>query len=211
VAKNEILLRNNSSFNADYVELFGQPIRKGKTNKTEDDGTGERARFEAALRNMGSSSYILLDPDDEVDFVEAKSGTGNQAYENFEQRLQKGISKVLLGHADALDSTPGKLGSQGKDEDGAGKALRDTEVTDCRFLEYIINSQVLPKLRHIGLPVPIGTTFRFKNDKERQAHREQEDAANLATAQVALTMKNAGLKMDAGYFEERTGIPAGEE
>ena len=210
VAKNEILLRNNSAFNADYVELFGQPIRKGTTHKTEDDGTGERARFEAALRNMGSSPYIILDPEDEVDFIEAKSGVGNQAYDNFEQRLQKGISKVLLGHADALDSTPGKLGSQGKDMDGAGKALRDTEVTDCRFLEYVINSQVLPKLRHIGLPVPLGTLFRFKNDKERQAHRELEDASNLATAQVALTMKNAGLKMDARYFEERTGIPAKE-
>ena len=210
VAKNEILLRNNTAYNADYVELFGQPLRKGKTYKTEDDGTGERARFEAALRNMGSSAYIILDPQDDVELVEMRHGTGNQTYENFEQRLQKGISKILLGHADALDSTPGKLGTQGKDDDGVGKALRNTEITDCRFLEYIINSQVLPKLRNIGLHVPIGMQFRFKNDRERQAHREREDSANLATAQVALTMKNAGLKMDAAYFEQRTGIPVEE-
>ena len=30
----------------------------------------------------------------------------------------------------------------------------------------------------------------------------------MQTAQIALTMKNAGLKMDAAYFTERTGIPA---
>lgn len=208
VAKNEILLRNNTGFNADYIEMFGQPLRKGKTTKSEDDPNGERARFEQALKSMGSSAYIILDPDDDVELVEAKSsGRGNEVYSNFEERLQKGISKVLLGHADALESTPGKLGQQGGEDDGVGKALREIETTDVRFLEYIINDQVLPKLIAIGIKIPLGLQLKFKNNEEKHEDREREDASNKATSDIAKTMKEAGLAMDAKYFTERTGIP----
>lgn len=208
VAKNEIYLRNNLSFNADYIELFGQPLRKGTTTKSEEDGTGERARFEQALRSMGSSSYIILDPEDDVEFIKGEgAGRGNEVYDNIEQRLQKGISKVLLGHADAMESTPGKLGNQGKDDDGVGKALRAIETTDVRFLEAIINDQVLPKIIALGVKIPLGLKFKFKNNEEKQELREREDASNLITSNIAVQMKTAGLKMDAKYFEERTGIP----
>jgi hypothetical protein len=58
--------------------------------------------------------------------------------------------------------------------------------------------------------LPENIRFEYKNDAEKEAFRAREDASNKVTAEIAQTMKNAGLKMDAKYFEERTGIKTSE-
>ncbi len=40
----------------------------------------------------------------------------------------------------------------------------------------------------------------------QDAHRREDDG-NLITAQIAQTLKSAGLEVDAKYITERTGIP----
>ncbi len=209
IARTEILLRNNLGQNADYNEVFGQPLRKGTTTK---QGT-ERDEFETALRTMGSNPYILLDDgQDSVELVTASGGaTAYQTYENLEKRCEARISKVILGHSDALDSTPGKLGSeQGGEESPVQKALRDTQIEDAEFLQPLINEELLPRLRNLGFKIPDELHFEYVNDGEKEAFRKREDESNKVTAQIAQTMKSAGLKMSAEYFEERTGIPTEE-
>lgn len=205
----EIFLRNTLGYNGDFVELFAMPYRVGKTSKTDE---AERAELESAIQNMGSAGWAILDPMDEIEFLtNSMSGTGYTAYESLEDRCQKTVSKIILGHADAMDSTPGKLGSgQGEDESPVAKALKDKQTKDGKFVERVINGQLLPKMRLLGFKIPEGFKFVFKNDQEKEAFRERQDASNKVTAEIAQTMKNAGLKMDAKYFEERTGIVATE-
>lgn len=209
IALYEIFLRNTLGYNGDFVELFAMPYRVGKTTKTDE---GERAELESAIQNMGSAGWAILDPMDEIEFLTNNmSGTGYTAYESLEERCQKIVSKIILGHADAMDSTPGKLGSgQGEDESPVAKALKDKQTKDGKFVERIINGQLLPKMRNLGFKIPEGFSFVFKNDQEKEAFRKREDESNKLTAEIAQTMKNAGLKMDAKYFEERTGIKATE-
>jgi phage gp29-like protein len=207
IAKSEIYVRNNTGYNADYIELFGQPIRKGRTTKTEG---AERDSFELALRNMGSSAYILLDDGtDDVELVESKTtGTGWQSYEDFEKRNHQKISKVILGHADALDSVPGKLGAGNDEKSPSQLALSDKQVKDGIFVQNIINSKLLPRMRKHGFPIPINYHFEFLNDSEKEEFRRREDVSNKMTAEIAQIMSNSGMQMDAKYFTERTGIPA---
>jgi Protein of unknown function (DUF935) len=205
VAIYEIFCRNVLGFNGDAAELYGMPVRIGKTTKTNED---ERALFEQALSKMGNAGYILMDMMDEVSLVESsQSGQGFKVYENLEARCEKKISKLILGHADALDSTPGKLGATGGDDNPVTAALRDVQTVDCRFVEHVINTELLPKMRTLGFAIGEDVYFEFKNDAEREAFRSREDASNKVTAEIAQVMKNAGLQMDAAYFEERTGIP----
>lgn len=202
----EIMLRNNIGANADFIELFGQPIRKGTTTKTEE---AERAAFAQDLQNMGASAWILLDEGiDTLEIIESRSaGTGHQSYDNFESRLEKKVSKIILGHADALDSTPGKLGGgQGADESPAGQALIDKQTKDGIFVQNIVNSQLIPRMRLHGFPIPLNYHFELKNDDEKETFRRRQDNSNKVTADIAKTMKDAGMQMDAQYFEERTGI-----
>jgi Protein of unknown function (DUF935) len=215
IARYEIYLRNTLGANADFVDLFAQPYRVGKTTKTTE---AERAELEAAIQQMGSSGWALIDPMDEISFLETSmAGTGYKSYESLETRCQKVVSKIILGHSDAVDSTPGKLGAGqgGASKDGTNMdgspvqmALSDKASRDGRFIETLINDIFLPKYNAlpVDLKVPDGVRFRFKNGNEEEEMRAREDHSNLITAQIAQTMKSAGLQMDAAYFEERTGI-----
>lgn len=205
VAYYEIFLRNNMGYNADFIEMFNQPIRVGKTTKTEED---ERAEFEGLLRDMGSNAYMLLDDGvDSVELIESKNtGTAWQSYENFEQRLEKKISKLILGHADALDSIPGKLGGGDGEQSPASQALNDKQVKDGVFVQNVVNNKLIPRMRNLGFPIPLDYHFEFVNDAEKEEFRRREDNSNKVTAEIAQTMKNAGLQMDPVYFQERTGI-----
>lgn len=196
----EIFLRNILGYNGDFVELYSQPYRVGKTDKTEGP---ERDELERALRDMGSSGYAIIDPVDEIDFLEtALGGTGYKGYESLESRCEAKVSKVILGHASAIDSTPGKLGNPQDVE----KALEETGQVDQRFFMDYMNETFIDKLRILGFDIPFGTEFKFKNDKEAQEHETAENTMNLAVAEIAKTMKDAGMEMDENYFTDRTGI-----
>ena len=205
IARTEILLRNNLGQNADYNEVFGQPIRKATTTKQDS----ERDVLEEALRTMGSNPYIILDDGaDTLELVTQGGGaTAYMTYENLEKRCEAKISKVILGHADALDSTPGKLGSVEGEKSPAMIALMDTQSEDADFLQPIINEELIPRMRELGIGIPDNLHFEYENDDEKESFRAKEDQSNKVTAEIAQTMNSAGLLMDAKYFEERTGIP----
>lgn len=206
VAFYEIIARNVITQNVDATEMYGMPIRVGKTNKTME--SGERQIFEQMLANMGSSGWMLMDPTgDEVDLMESKSlGNGYKIYESLEKRCESKISKIILGHADTMDSIPGKLGAQDQADSPVNKALRDTATNDMNDLMDVTNNQLAPKLKALGFVIPDGITFQFDNNEETQAVRIAEDKANLSTAQVFQSIKTAGGDPDWDYFSGRTGI-----
>lgn len=197
----EIIIRNNMGYNATALELFGQPMRVGKTTKTDDY---ERSTFFQSLLDMGSNAAILLDPNDEIELVEAQTSSGkNMGFANLEERCEKKISKIVLGHADAMDSTQGKLGG----EDSSLEAIEQIEKADTKWLEEQINTKVLPKLINLGLQIPVGSTFCFKNDKEMLEAQSRKDDESMKLADIALKLKNAGMEVDPSWILERTGIP----
>lgn len=198
VAIYQIFLRNLLGFNGDFLELFGQPIRVGRTSKIEE---AERGAFYEALRDMGSAGFILLDElGDNIELIESSSiGNSYKAYENFELRLQKLISKLLLGHADAMDSVAGKLGASQGEDSPTYQALEDTQSNDGNFIIDVINSSLFPKLRKLGFALPEGLIFRFTNDSELHEKTER-------LTEMAVKIKSAGLQMDKAYYEENTNI-----
>jgi phage gp29-like protein len=207
VAMYEIICRNLIGANATAAELFGMPLRHGKTDKTEEE---EREAFANSLAAMGSAGWVVTDLMDEIELIQNSTGsTGYQIYENLEKRCEAKISKLILGHADALDSVPGKLGNDGRDSP-AQEALKEIKVSDGNVIENLINNQIIPKLRKIGFGIPEGAVFCYSNNDEKEEQRARVDASNKITAEIAQIMTSGGLKMDPKYFEERTGIPTTE-
>jgi hypothetical protein len=207
IAPYEIFLRNNLSYNSDFNEVFNQPLKKGKTAKTEER---ERQAFFDDMRAMGSMAAILLDEGDEIDFVESKNvGSSYRSFESFELRMQRLINKIILGHADAMDSIPGNLGSQQGDEKSPiSEALNQIQTIDGRFVENSINSQLIPRMRKLGFKIPLNIHLEYKNDAEKNDQREKEDENNQKTINIAVAMQTSGIgTMDVDYFTERTGIP----
>ena len=204
VAVYEIFCRNVLGFNGDFVERFSMPYVHAKTTKPSD----ERDDLEATVANMGANGYAITDPQDDIEFLEAAlAGTGWNGYDNLEKRCEDKISKLILGHSDALDSTPGKLGAdQGGDESPVQKALSEQQIKDGRMCERVCNTLLFPKLHNIG-QMPKGIKLVFLNDDEVQETVERENLNAQGLANVGVAMKNAGLAMDPAYFQKQTGIP----
>lgn len=215
VALYGIYLRNNLSDNATFNELFSMPLRHIKT--TSEYGSEDYNMLERFMGEQASRPYLITGAQEELEYVESKSGTGFQSYENLEMRCQAMISKILLGHADALDSKSTALGggTGGKktiDEDNTpeGKALLEIEKTQDDFVLNVLNDTVKAKLIKLKFPIPADCCFYTTNDKEEFELRKKKDAANLVTATVWQTAKQGGLKLSAKAFTEITGIEAEE-
>ena len=205
VALFAILMRNNLKFNADFVEMFAQPIRWLKTNKTDES---ERAMAEISLQNMGSNAYVITDKEDEMQLLQNSSaGNGWESYANLEERCKKAITAVILGHEDCMSGTPGKLGSQ---QDGnnspANKAMREIETEQDKWLCSIINDNVLPKLRNLGFPIPKDVVYGYQNNDELNEVTDLENKRKSEFANIIETLTRAGYKVDEKYVSEQLGM-----
>jgi hypothetical protein len=196
----EIFLRNLMGFNADYIEVNIAPFRQIKTNKTSED---ERGMLEQVARDMGSSGYAVTDMLDEIVFHSSGgSGTGYNAYDLFEKRLEAKIYQLVLGHADAMISIPGKLGNEGE-ESPAAVALADKQSKDASFILPLVNQVLFTAMRNLGFKIADGVQAVMLNDNE-------ENEITDTVTNIAVKMKQAGLQMDAKYFTEKTKIPVSE-
>jgi hypothetical protein len=195
-----ILLRNNLGYNSDFVEKFMTPLTIGKTNKTD---RVEREEFLKDLSSFGSSAAIVLDFLDEISFVESKNtGTAYNSFDNYEKRLHALISKIMLGHADALDSTPGKLGNN----DNALQSLKEKAMNDGQFVEDVINDQFLDKLRLLGFDVPDGTVFKYSNDEQVEHERNERADFNIKVSGWVKSISDAGYEVDENELSKVLGF-----
>lgn len=212
VALYAIILKNNLGFNAKFNEMFVAPYRVIKTQEKFD--TQEYAALKRSAQQMGSFGYLLLGTNDEIQFANANTGTGYQSYADIEKRCQAMISKLIGGHANFLDSQATALGggNSGKsaiDQDSTpeGQAIAAMEKEQNDFALSFLNDICYPKFQNIGIPLKDDECFYLPNDKEDFELRIKNDSANLGTATVWKTAKEAGLKLDAKTFENITGIP----
>ncbi len=204
IARYEILMRHNLSDNATFNEMFAQPYRALYTNLLNDE---EKLRAETQLQSMGATGYGIFPRDSEFKFIDGGSaGNGYKSYDNFDERLEKKISKLILGHEDAMAGTPGKLGSQQGEDSPVYQALEDIEVIDNNFIENLVNNQLIPKLQNIGFSIKPGLKFKFKNNKEVEEVKEKQTALNTKVASYLLQLSNAGYKVDPTQVEELTGL-----
>jgi phage gp29-like protein len=205
VAPYEIWYRQAIAFWNEYLQRFGAPMALGKTNSRDEQ---MRSQMSEMLSNMGSMGWGVFDTDDDIELIESAGKSGStETYPNMINMLEKIISKIFLGHADGIDSVPGKLGSSQGDKSPAYLALKDIEAFDCQFVEFELEKNVMPKLIGLGFPLPKGYTIKFVNSYEKMEARATEDTNNKVTAEMVKVLFDAGLKVDAKWFEERTGIP----
>lgn len=198
-------MRNNMNFNADYNEMFGAPIRVLKTSKSDPE---ERNLQEKALQQMGHSSYMILDgmADEELQLHVPYTKGQLNIYDNMESRCQKIISKIILGHADAMDSVPGKLGASQGEDNPVYRSMMHKKLHDAAFAEAIINNELFPRMKKFGFKIPNGAKFSFVNNDEEELIRVRQNKSNQENANIYKAIYQAGGKPDWSYFTEKTGI-----
>ena len=195
-----IYIRNANTAWSEFQQIYGVPLRIGKTNTRERI---MRDNMSQMMSDMGRSGWAVIDIDDQIEMIDG--GKGGGASDNFLGLInycEKVISKVILGHADALDSTPGKLGAETSTE----KALSETQQKDGLRVDKLLNCYVFPKLAAIGLKEFDGLTICFENNKEENTDKLTEAEINnklMANYFIAYQM---GLQPDAKAISELLGI-----
>ncbi len=208
VAPYEIWYKQAISLWNEYLQRYGAPITLGKTNTRDEQ---MRNQMSEMLGNIGAMGWGVFDNDDDIQLIESAGKSGStETYPLMIDKLEKIISKIFLGHADAIDSVPGKLGSSQGDESPAFLAMKDTEAFDCQFLEFELEKNIVPKLVGLGFPMPKGYQIKFVNSYEKMKARSNEDANNKATAEMVKVLFDSGIKVDHKWLMERTGIPVAE-
>jgi SPP1 gp7 family putative phage head morphogenesis protein len=184
--------KNALAFWSEHTEKFAQPMRVGKTDVNDD---AQLKNMEAALRNMGSSFWAVMDKDDSIDLLTSNFGNANTIYENLIDVCNKELSKLILGQTGTTD-----------EKSYAGSAnvhkgvLADIIESDCKFLEYQINKNVLPILNMHGFGFE-GLKFEFEYKEEPS----KEEKAKIDASFMPY------VKFDKEYLEETYGIKLAEE
>lgn len=184
-----IYKRNGFGDFAQYVEIFGQPIREGIYN-----GYDEQSK-EALKRDMeesGSSAIWIHSEDTQMKFVEANNKNGSSdVYKTLIQLCNAEVSKLILGNTLTTE-----VGDSGGNR-ALGEVMQEAEdqfvESDKSMVLNILNTQFVAIMQKFGVAIDGDFAFVEKiNLKER----------------IELDMKiNSVAPIEPKYFEDTYGVP----
>lgn len=173
---------------ADYQDLFGVPIRIGKTDVSDTD---TRNNMEAMLKNMAVGAYGLFDTDDEIQLIESSNSDAFNVFDQMINRCNSEISKLILGQTGTTDEKA-FVGSAEVHE----RVAKSGMYSDMKFIKTVLNRQLLPFLENLGFNFK-GAKFDVEEDKEISLEER---------AKIDIQLLNTGLyKMEPEYIKAKYG------
>lgn len=145
---------------SEFCELFGMPVRVGRTNTKDPQSLND---MENMLVSMATASYAVIDKEEELDFIETAKSDGG-VYKGLIDVSSAEISKTVNG---SVIGEASQGGSRSKEQVGLQIQERVT-LSDKKWLEGIINEIVLPRLELFGYPFT-GLRFEFERTKDTTA------------------------------------------
>jgi hypothetical protein len=172
---------------AEFAEVFGSPIRVGKTD-VRDELT--RKNMENMLRNMGVASWAVLDLNDNIELMQASRTDAYAVFDKMVERCNSEISKIILGQTGTTDEKS-YSGSANVHEGVAGMIAKQ----DTLKMQFIIEDQLVPMMIRNGFDLT-GCTFKY-DDSENLPLMEQAkiDASFMPY-----------VKFEHEYLEHKYGI-----
>jgi hypothetical protein len=186
--------KDNMADWANYIELFGQPMRIVKYS-AHDEQT--KIELKQVLDEAGSALALMIPKEADFEMKDGKQSNGDgQLQERFKDSLNQEMSLVVLGNTET--STNGKTGSQAK---SVVHQKQQNEITqsDLWLVTSYLNSPHFQRiLQSYGYKVTNGGRFAFTKEIDVAALKERMDIdKELATL----------IPMSDDYFYENYGVP----
>jgi phage gp29-like protein len=173
---------------AEYTEIFGTPIRIGKTN-VRDEVT--RSNMENFLKNMGVSAYGVFDTDDLIELVESNRTDAFDVFDKMIDRCNSELSKLILGQTGTTDEKS-YSGSANVHE----RVLKMYGEADEMLLDSIFTYQLVPLLNYHGLGFE---GLRIESEEEDKFSYEEKAKIDLELLKY--------YDIDPIYIEKEYGTP----
>lgn len=181
-----------------FAEVFGMPLRIGRYGSSASAEDVEVLK--TAVAGLGHDAAAVLHESMQIDFQAAASGAGGaDLYERLLDRLDKLISKAVLGRSDAADATAGKLGN----EQASSEVRRDILESDAADLSETLNAQLVRPF----IDLNFGPQQRYPTLKLHVP--DQEDLTGLVDMLAKLVP--LGLKVEQSIIRDKFGLPDPDE
>ena len=139
------------------AEIFGMPLRVGRTNITDPT---KRANMEEMLENIGSAGWAVIHEDDVVEFVETSKTDFFRIYKEFIDTVNSELSKGFLLQTGTTDEKS-YSGSAGVHE-SLLKSLIEAYIV---LVEETTNEAIIPACIRLNL-LPVGCYFKSDNEQK---------------------------------------------
>lgn len=160
VIPNIIWKRNVLQSWAEFTERFGMPMIYTTTNRTK---SADLDRIEDMLLQLGEASVGVFPEGTNVEFKEADRHDAFQVYNNFIERNNSEISKMIVGGSMISDD-----GSSRSQSEVHERNLNDRiSASDKRNIVFIVNGLLIPLLRNQG--------YSFINENDRFQFEKGQD------------------------------------
>jgi phage gp29-like protein len=173
-----------------FAEKYGMPFAVGKAPRSA--GQTEFENLADMLLDLVQDSVAAIPDDSKVEFLQAGSKTNSaDMYRDLLSFCNMEISKAILGHGAAADSTPGKLGN----ENSQLNVREDIVNEDKRIVEGCMNELIkwIMEINFgLNLEMPQFTLFQ---EQDIEKDRAERDKTLADTGQIQFTQQY----IDSGY------------
>ncbi|KAA6346425.1 hypothetical protein EZS27_006075 [termite gut metagenome] len=145
VATQTIPKKNMLAFWDMFGEMFGMPIRIGKTITRDPK---ERTKIEKMLAGMGAAAWGLFPEGTEIEIKETTRGDAFQVYDKRIERANNEISKGILNQTMTIENGSSLSQSQVHLE-----VFNNVIDGDADFIRDLVNDSLLPRMIAHGFPL----------------------------------------------------------
>lgn len=184
--------RNNFGDWAQYVEIFGMPMR---TAYYETYDEGARIELQKALEEAGAALVNILPKGSEFKVEPGASGGDGSVYDSLRKACNEEILIGVLGQT--LTTVQGDKGARSLGEVHM-QVQEDLHKADRRFVQRVLNTRFLSILEKRGFPVS-GGYFTFVEQGESLSASDRLGLAERAA--------NMAVPVPVSHIYEITGIP----
>lgn len=128
-----------------FGEVFGMPLRIGKTISTD---AKDIARIEAMLAEMGAASWGLFPDGTDIEIKESSRGDAYNVYDKRIDRCNSEISKGILNQTMTIDN-----GSSLSQSETHLEVFENVCRADATMIKYLVNGRLIPLMVKHGFPV----------------------------------------------------------
>lgn len=168
-APHSLSKKNMTAYWDVFGEIFGMPMRIGKTNSQDP---ADRQQIEDVLANMGAAAWGLFPDGTDIEIKESTRGDAYNVYDKRIDRANSEISKGILNQTMTIDS-----GSSLSQSETHLEVFENVCAADARLIKYIVNDRLLPKMIRHGFDLK-GKSFDW-DDAATYTPAEQRELERM--------------------------------
>ncbi len=139
----------------EFSELFGMPIRKGKTDIRDPE---RRKNMEKMLENMGSKAWGVFDTDDDIELIESVKADAEDVFIEPIKVSNQEISKAFAGGVAMFDEKA-FVGAAEVQE----RLFMEFIASFLRNIRFVVNDDLIPRMVKFGM-LGDGLSLKFATE-----------------------------------------------